>query len=555
MRCPERLAGAALVALLLLPPAALPAAAEAGSAEDRAPAAQPLRDGVQVRLRPADPEARAGAVDDSVLRFWAARGNRARVEDEIHRLQAKHPGWKPPADLFGPVSAVDEGPLWALYDRGDYDAVRAEIKRLREVDEDWSPPANLLALIETHEVRAELSALEQAGDWRRLIAVAEAHPRQIECAAIDNMWRVARAWHEQGEGEVALEVYARIVEECHDLEHRIATLQKASGQVGEAEMEGLVARALEHAASPAERRRIGELRRRLSAPEVPEELQRIHRADATLADAQRAAAAVLSARDAGAAERLGWLHLDAGEAQAAAEWFQRALEWAPTTKRAEGLARAWAFLGRVDDVDGLATDRPELMAPLRGELRAAAIARAFEHGDHARVLQWTARTEAPELLNMRGWTYLRLERPTEAALAFERVLDDDHALPSARRQAAYGLANARLAIGNYEQALELALAHRLPQAQHNELRAEVLVRRAERAFQRQDYRSCVALLEERRSFAEPSRELLLREAWARYHLGQHHTAARIFERLDRVYSTSESAQGLAVVGRAINRAW
>jgi hypothetical protein len=551
MRCLERRAGAALLGLLLLLPASLPAAAETGGSEDRAPVAQPLRDGVQVRLRPADPEGRRGAVDDSVLRFWAARGNRGRVEDEIARLRARYPGWEPPADLFGPVATVDEGPLWALYDRGDYDAVRAEIERLREAHDGWAPPAKLLALMETNEVRAELGALEEAGAWDRLIEVALAHPRQIECSAIDNMWRVARARHERGEGEAALEIYARIVEDCRDLDHRIATLQKASRQVGEAGMEGLLARAVEHAASPAERRRIAALRRSLNGPEVAEELQRLHRPEATLADAERAAAAVLSARDAGAAERLGWLHLDAGEAAAAAPWFQRALEWAPTTKRAEGLARAWALLGRVDEVDGLAAARPEL----RGELRAAAIARAFEAGDHARVLEWTARAEAPQLLNMRGWTYLRLERPTEAALAFGRVLDDDHALPSARREAAFGLASTRLAIGNHEQALELAIAHRLPPAQHNQLRAEVLVRRAEQAFRRQDYRSCVALLEERRSFAEPSRELLLREAWARYHLGQHHTAARIFEQLDRVYSTSESAQGLAVVGRAINRGW
>ncbi len=81
----------------------------------------------------------------------------------------------------------------------------------------------------------------------------------------------------------------------------------------------------------------------------------------------------------------------------------------------------------------------------------------------------------------------------------------------------------------------------------------MLARKAGRALAAKDDATCVALLQERRGYAEPSRALLIQEAWARFHLGQRVTAQRIFAELDRVYGTAATAEGLRVTSGALDR--
>ena len=140
----------------------LPAAHAAGARRAPRALAQPLQEGVQVRLRSGTRRASCPTASTRArLRYHASRGDRASVEKEIARLQAAHPGWQPPADLFAPPSSVDVRPLWQLYDTGDYAAVRAEIRRLEGEHPDWKVPEKLVELLRENEVRAELQALEQ----------------------------------------------------------------------------------------------------------------------------------------------------------------------------------------------------------------------------------------------------------------------------------------------------------------------------------------------------------------------------------------------------------
>jgi outer membrane protein assembly factor BamD (BamD/ComL family) len=66
------------------------------------------------------------------------------------------------------------------------------------------------------------------------------------------------------------------------------------------------------------------------------------------------------------------------------------------------------------------------------------------------------------------------------------------------------------------------------------------------------YGTYLSLMDRRRGFAEPTRDQLIQEAWARYHHGQKHTAKRMFERLHRVYATKETREGLEVVGNDLD---
>ena len=110
-----------------------------------------------------------------------------------------------------------------------------------------------------------------------------------------------------------------------------------------------------------------------------------------------------------------------------------------------------------------------------------------------------------------------------------------------------------MALGRLQEAESLALTYRLPPEQNHEIHAEVLARRAYRAFESEDWRTAVALLEARRSYAEPDRQLLIQEGWARYHLGQKTVAYRIFDTLNRVHATPDTEEALRVVMGQINR--
>ena len=82
-------------------------------------------------------------VDESALRYFAARGDTARLNAEIARLRALYPTWTPPENpLAVPVNEdrqLEE--MWALYSQARYADVRAAIERRRTEDPQWTPPA------------------------------------------------------------------------------------------------------------------------------------------------------------------------------------------------------------------------------------------------------------------------------------------------------------------------------------------------------------------------------------------------------------------------------
>lgn len=531
-----------------------PASPMAQEDREARPAPQALSPGVEVRIRGQENgTSPAAEVDESALRYFAARGDRARVEEEIERLRARHPGWEPPADLYGPVTTVDERPLWELYQSGDYGAVRERIAVLRREHPDWSPPARLIALMEENEVRARFVRLEEDAAWRRLVDVAEAFPSQVTCAAIDNMWRVARAHAELGDRDAAMEVYARIIEDCASVDHRIATLQKARERVGRERLSELFAREDARDKPAADAARVAAAKEQLTATAGPPPVIRaLFANDAGLAEARRAERAVIRARHADGAEQLGWINRDAGNHGEALAWFRRSHEWEKDASAAEGVVLSLAALGRYEEVEPWTRRYPRALGVYAQDLRQQRVLAAFEAGAYATVLDLTRSARSAGDRTMRGWTFLQLERPTEASIAFEEVVYDDAVRPSERREAAFGLARAALALDNLSDAEAIVTTYRLQEEQRHEIHAEILARRANRAFGAQDFRTAVALLEARRSYAPLDRNMLIQEAWGRYHIGQKGRAARIFRNLHRVYATEETEEGMRVTARAIN---
>jgi hypothetical protein len=529
-----------------LPPAFV---AEADEPIEPAAGPEPLAAGVSIRS--VDGAAvEEPTVDVSLLRYLANRGDRAAVEAEIERLRQLHPGWEPPDDLFGqPRPVVDVTPLWQLYREHDYAGVREEIARLRALDPEWQPPANLLALMAANEARSTMEQAAAAGDWDKVIETALASPEQIACGSVDNMWRLAEAQVRTGDREAAAETYADIVRDCDDADHRFATLQKAKDLLGEKALAALLPLETARPKSAAQERRIDTLRPRPKqvVATQPRELTELYADDAGL-DAARAAMETARARkDAAAARKIGWVLYDARLHDEAAEWFELALSWKGGAEAAKGLATARAAQGDLAGLDQLQERWPEIVTPMLSDARGAALAAAIERADWKAILQQTRAADTTELMLPRAWALTELRRPTEALLSFQQVLHTGEATPAQRDEGAYGLVRSYLALGLYRDAEQAMERYGVKPDKVFEVRAELLAKAASEAFAREDYRRTLLLLEQRRAIAQPSRALLLQEAWARYHTNDVHTAKRIFASEHRLLATKETAAGLSAV--------
>jgi len=89
-------------------------------------------------------------VDESALRYFAARGDTARLQAEIARLRALYPNWTPPAD---PTAAAPTGDpqlegIWQLYATGRYSEARKAIADRQAAEAGWQPPDNLTEMLD-----------------------------------------------------------------------------------------------------------------------------------------------------------------------------------------------------------------------------------------------------------------------------------------------------------------------------------------------------------------------------------------------------------------------
>jgi hypothetical protein len=519
---------------------------------------EPLVEGVRVRSLDSTPNEEA-AVDVSLLRYLAVRGDKTAAEAEIARLQALNPGWEPPADLYGQAKpTVDVSPLWELYGKQDYVGVREAIGRLRVSEPDWQPPANLLQLMEINETRAALEQASAAGRWREVIEAARANPQQFSCAQIDNMWRLAEAQARSGERSDAAGTYARIVRDCDDADHRYATLQKAKDLLGQEAMAELLPLEADRPKTATQERRVEALR----APPKPQaavataaatpatpprELNRLYGRGATVEDARAAMDAAKRRKDNAAARKIGWVLHDDGLEDEAVEWFSLALAWRSEPEAAKGLATAYAAKGDLAGLESLGSRWPKIVSPMLADARGAALGAAMERRDWQAVLSQTRESTSVDLMLPRGWALTELRRPTEAMLSFQRVLHADDATPAQRDEGAYGLVRSYISLELYRDAEGAMQRYGVAPEKVFEVRSELLAKAAIEAFAREDYPHALLLLEQRRSIAEPSRGLLLQEAWARYHTNDVQAAGRIFASQHRLLATKETAAGLSAV--------
>ncbi len=384
----------------------IPAAAVSPEEADRAFARPPI-DGA------ADPVVR---VDESALRYYAAQHAQARVDAEIRRLRALYPGWEPPADLHRPASGGEDQALWDLYGRDRIDDLKLEIDRRMARQPGWRPSPEMVEKLRRKQLRLDLVAASDHGDWSAVTALAERDPLLLDGGDLVVMWRVAEAAARGGTTSRALDLYKLALAAAPGPDERLATARKAMAALGP---DGIAPLMSEERKGEFEPMRLDLARARLGEKLKPG-------SNAAPGDddvARLTAAARKSDGRPEDATLLGWFELDRKNAAAAFDWFELARSRGGDVKATLGAALAADRAGRRDEARTIAAGRADdsevgalfldlvtadLVGPQRRPLGPDRLARfaetiqKLESGDAAQALAWYA-FEARQYEAARAW--------------------------------------------------------------------------------------------------------------------------------------------------------
>lgn len=189
-------------------------------------------------------------------------------------------------------------------------------------------------------------------------------------------------------------------------------------------------------------------------------------------------------------------------------------------------------------------------APASGSAAApsAAVAAAAGAGQFAACV---ARTDAgmrtgglsPADALARGWCLMELDRPNEAATAFDRALAAPPASETAQ-QATYGRSLAYLRLGLTDQAAVSSSRTALSLTRKSELGAEILIQRALAASRDGRWTEVVLALTSLSQMRPLTYDLLMLRGYAHYNLGQFEEARQIF---DAVKASGVQLEALAAI--------
>ena len=335
------LAGAGLLGLLGLVPAAADSAQLIISGQ-----AYPA-DSTPALLQPAAavPAAQAGAdlaldpVETAALYYYAKERQIERVEAEIARLQALHPGFVPPQDLYVAAARIvpDETSLWDMFTADDFTGIDAEIIRRKAADPAWEPTADFQAKLARKKLRVRMKELTEAGDWLGLTDLSAAID-PVKDTDVDLVWMRIDALSALGDRDglarVLRGVLTRQGKDRLSDDHLLVTLQKALRDFPADEIRLLAASLWPEdsgLAPPAA------LRLDLARKDVAD-FNADKDAAPVAADAVR-----LLAVEARAARRpedlslMGWHDLKTDNPQSAEDWFALAIEAAPDPENVKGM--------------------------------------------------------------------------------------------------------------------------------------------------------------------------------------------------------------------------
>lgn len=302
----------------------------------------------ETQTKPADPAppptatprgpVQAGpVVDETALRYFAARGDTMRLEAEIARLRALYPQWTPPEN---PLAAAPQGDaqldqMWKLYAEGKMAEVRKAIADRKTREPNWQVPADLLDRLALAEAREQLLNASDIKQYDTVIRAAASNPAMLTCGDVDVLWRVAEAFALTERKQRAIDAYLYILRNCDNPAERFATMQKAMVVLPRTDLEQLLATERTADGKPEFEPLRGEIARRAIVEADANPKIVVSPADLALVE-KLAGEGGLKSDDL----LLGWYYLRREDPKAAEGWFRKARAKQNDAASSQGLALA-----------------------------------------------------------------------------------------------------------------------------------------------------------------------------------------------------------------------
>ncbi|WP_296744744.1 tetratricopeptide repeat protein [Mesorhizobium sp.] len=388
-------------------------------------------------------------VDETALRYFAAKGDTKRLNAEIARLKALYPDWTPPAN---PLAVRQQGDpqldqMWKLYSDGKLAELRKAIADRQTAQAGWQPPADLMQRLAVAEAREQLVNASNLKQYDAVVRVGSSNPSLLTCGDVDVLWRVAEAFAETKREDRARDAYLYVLNNCKKPEERYATIQKALPLLSRQNLDQLLATEQK---TPDGKGEFAALRGDIAR-------QSLANADAdpklVIPDADIATVEGL-AKDGGLAADdllLGWYYVRRDNPQAAETWFSKAHDKENTAKSSQGLALALINLNRPAEAEDILAqwrdtddDTRKVYLAAVANLLAVTPPPPLKPEVLQRMVQAVYAAKDAASAQQLGWYADSLNQPQTAAQWFKLALDwkpDDE--PSA-----YGLALTRWKVGD-----------------------------------------------------------------------------------------------------------
>ncbi|WP_429932489.1 cellulose synthase [Agrobacterium vitis] len=386
-------------------------------------------------------DASGPSVDESALRYFAARGDTVRLQAEISRLRMLYPGWQPPENPMSITTGVDSfvQSLWQTYADGRYEEVRKAIAGRQQSEPGWMPPEELQGSLRLAEARQSLVKASDDKRYDSVISLASGAPELLTCTEVDVLWRVAEAFARTSKPERARDVYAYVLKTCRTPQLRLASMQKASTLLQPALLEDLLK--LEQPSADGHPEFDG-IRDDIARQIVARAGQ-----DAGIAvqgvELERLEKAAEREGKASDALLLGWYHYRRNDMATAKEWFDRSYAKEPIASAAQGLALTQVALGTPGEAEntmfrfyGADQQARAVYLSAVAALLSQEPPKVIDNGVLSRMAPVVIAARNSAAAEQFGWYARALQQMSTAADWFRLVLSWD----ATYEPAAYGLA-------------------------------------------------------------------------------------------------------------------
>ena len=469
---------------------------------------------------------------------------------------------------------VDERPMWnalAGHDWAKFDSLASAARRR---DKSWVMPEQMKSLRASGEAGEAIRTAAKQSRWQGVIDLAARSPDQFNCGQIGNLWHLAEANLATGNRDAARLIFRNAAVQCKS-DDRFAAIQKSRAAFGSAEalhlldLPGQV-----HPGEAALRQDYTKASRPQTAKAAPDtafgdRTRELGRLAASGAQPDFDVAAfgqdVLSRRNGGAAEVLGWWYLKRSDYAQAETWFQNAASWGKAQSGHRGLALTYSAAGRQDDLKALLQRFPAAAKDLGagGDPLVASLFALKNKGELAECLRRAsdpALAARADVQFARGWCLLDAKFGQSEAAQAVQVFERAGSLPGlsadqiAESRKGRKLAAEKAGMDAYLQ--DMALEGWMVPGDRAAIRLSAQRSAFNSGLAEKDYRKAAvaasALIQS--GEVKDDKEMMLM-GWVFHNSGNCHEAWRIFNRLYRSGEASlqdEAGRALAAVNGTIS---